>query len=143
MRLFSSTLLALGLATTLVAQQNSATNPQQPAAASSTASQPTPTAPPPGNVILHSQPIIVQKGTMAVPIAVGTPTQQPPAATAPPTAPAPQPQATAPVTAPAPQPTPQPAFRQEQLVIQKTDQAVPIAVGNPAQPQATSPSSTD
>ena len=76
---------------------------------------------------------------MAVPLAIGTPTQQPPATTAPATASAPQSQS----TAPGPQATPQPAFRQQPVVIQKTDQAVPVAVGVPAQQPSTEAPNSD
>ena len=136
MRLFLSTLFALGLATTLVAQQNSATNSQQPApdsATGQTTSQPetSPAAPPPDKVIRDWHPLVIQKGTMAVPVAIGTPTQQATTTTAPTTVSAPQPQVTAPTPTPAPQATSQPAFRQQPVVIKKTDLAVPVAVGVP------------
>ncbi len=148
MRLFLSTLFALGLATTLVAQQNSATNSQQPApdsATGQTTSQPetSPAAPPPDKVIRDWHPLVIQKGTMAVPVAIGTPTQQATTTTAPTTVSAPQPQVTAPTPTPAPQATSQPAFRQQPVVIKKTDLAVPVAVGVPAQPQSSSSSNTD
>ena len=131
MRLFRSTLLALGLATTLVAQQNSASNPQQAAAAApgnaSTTSQPA--VPPASNVILDSQPIVIQKGTLAVPVAVGVPAQPTPATAAP---------ATASAQSPVPTSAPLPAVRQQPLVIQKTDLAVPVAINPPTQsPQST------
>ena len=137
MRLFPSTLLALGLATTLVAQQNSAPAQQPAQAAPNTSSQPA--TPPPGKVILDSQPIVIQKGTMAVPLAIGTPTQQPDTTSTPASASAPQAQPSAPAT----QSTPLTPFRQQPIVIQKTDQAVPVAVGVPAQSQSTSPSNSD
>ena len=106
MRWFAGIWLALVLATSLFAQQDTATN-ASPAGAATSITQRANSSPatPPGNVILDRQTVTIQKVPLGVPIAVGAPSQ----ATPPPTS----------AAAPAPP-------EQQQVAVQGNGQTVPV-----------------
>ena len=154
MRWFAGIWLALVLATSLFAQQDTATN-ASPAGAATSTTQPANSSPatPPGNVILDRQTVTIQKVPLGVPIAVGAPSQAtpPPTSAAAPAPPEQQPVAvqgngqTVPVTTPTQDSTPgsssaqQPAAADSATTQQPETGAAPPPVepGTPIFPNVT------